>query len=113
MINIFILFFGVYLFAKIDEEHFKRHQFFKDHRSRFYLRALFILILGQLNWKITTGSALLFYALFDATLNMLMDWGYFNLGDTAKTDIFFRKYPFLYKTLKFICLLGGLALMII
>ena len=131
--SIFILIIFVYLCALIDSEHFKRRQFFKDHTSRFYIRDLFVLVLGQCNLKITIGGALLFWALFDAMLNSMMDWNMFMIGDTSKIDRFFNS-PFcipcisnrkliwkpittdkigLYKTLKFVCLLGGLALMII
>lgn len=131
--SIFILIIFVYLCALIDSEHFKRHQFFRDHRSRFYLRALFVLVLGQMDYKITIGGALLFWALFDAMLNSMMDWNMFMIGDTSKIDRFFNS-PFcipwiskrkliwkpititkigLYKVLKFVCLVGGFGLMII
>ena len=113
MINILLLFTGIYLFALMDAEHFQRKQFFKDHRSRFYMRALFVLVLGQADIKITAGAGLLFYALFDAVLNSIMDWGIMSVGDTSRVDIFFLRFPILHKTLKFVCLLGGLTLMII
>ena len=113
MIEIILIIVFAYQCALIDSEHIKKSQYIKDHRSRFYLRALFVLVLGQLDLKVTIGAALLFWALFDMILNSLMDWGVWYIGDTAKTDKFFRKYKFLYKTLKFICLVAGVLLMTI
>lgn len=112
-VKVIILLSGMVLFVQIDSAHLKRNQYIYDHIPRYILRGLFVFALGALNWKHTTGLSMLFIATFDNTLNYVMRWGWLHLGTTATWDKFWINKMFLYKTVIFICLLGGLTLMII
>ena len=94
--------------AKIDQEHFDRGQYFSDHKSRFIARGLVAAIVATFSIKFAIITALLYWALFDATLNKLRGLDYFYVGTEAKTDQFFADKPKLYKITKYVAL--GLAI---
>ena len=93
--------------AKIDQEHFDRGQYFSDHKSRFIARGLVAAIIAVFSIKFAIITALLYWTLFDATLNKLRGLDYFYIGGEAETDKFFADKPKLYKISKYVAL--GLA----
>ena len=86
LITYFIIIAWVFSQAYIDYEHFKREQFFKDHKSRFVSRALVGVIAFTLNPIIGLQVGLLFWSLFDFILNKLrgFEWDY--QGTEANSD---------------------------
>jgi len=81
--------------ALIDASHILEGQYFKSHNYRFLQRACFFIVVFIYNWQIGIASILLFIALFDSVLNILLESPLFYLGTTSKWDKFFRKNKWL------------------
>ena len=75
----------------IDAEHLENKQYFKDHRSRFMLRAVVTALAAATIWDFFLLSSL-FYLTFDYSLNLSIGnkWNY--IGGTSKIDLFWRKH---------------------
>ena len=89
------------------------YSYIYDHKARFIQRALFFLVIASVSPLEAAGCSLLFYALFDITLNKLRGLDAIYIGDTAIIDKFFRTKPFLYICVKVICLFLGVYLTLI
>ena len=100
----------VFATAVIDAEHLQKQEYIKDHFSRFAQRFIVFCIIAAFNWQLAFGFGLIFAALFDQILNKLRDLPPFYLGTVAKWDLFFRRFKWLYISLKVISLIGGVYL---
>ena len=98
--------------AWIDSSHINNGQHFNSHTSRFIQRCGFFASQCLLGWKFGLASALLFTALFDGVLNVMMDRPLFHLGNTAKWDRFFRDQPGIFFFVKVGSLIGSVLLYI-
>ncbi len=83
--------------AWYDASEIKKGNYFKDHTSRFLLRGFCALIISGGVIAHVFGVAFLFFGIFNPLLNRLRGLGFWYLGTEAKTDVFFSKYPMLYK----------------
>jgi len=84
MIPFFLTLFFIFLSAIIDAEHINRGEYIYNHRSRWLLRGTFFLAFPDLHLK--AASMLLFLALFDPIIAMLIkkQWNY--IGNVSKYD---------------------------
>ena len=98
--------------AVVDAQHLSKKQYIESHISRACLRASFFIMTGIYNPAHGLASALLFAALFDQILNVLMGKKLFYLGTVAKWDRFFNKRKCLYIIVKVTCLVLSLILFI-
>lgn len=101
--------------ARIDADHFNKHQFITNHTPRFVQRGFFVLglILSyDMNLYEALAYPLLFWALYDQTLNsMRKGVSLFYIGDTANSDSFARLYPHIYWVSKVVSLFVGIFLL--
>ena len=96
----------MYYTARIDFEVLE-YSYIYSHKARFIQRALFVIAIGLYSIYDALGSALLFYALFDSTLNKMRGLNLFYVGNTATIDKFFNNKLPLYIAIKVICLFLG------
>ena len=99
--------------AIVDSEHILKKEHIKDHKSRWYLRWSFCFVIAIYNPLNGIASGLLFYTLFDQTLNFFRGLPFWYLGTVAKHDIFFNKRKYLYILTKLICLVLSIILFIL
>ena len=99
--------------AIVDSEHILKKEYIKDHKSRWYLRWSFCVVIAIYNPLNGVASGLLFYALFDQVLNFFRGLPFWYLGTVAKHDIFFSKRKWLYITVKVLCLITAIVLFFI
>ena len=107
---LYILLF-TFLSAWIDAEHLEDNDYIESHVSRWLLRALFVIAVGN-TYQEYIGMTLVFTALFDVILNYLTGRKLLYLGKTAYWDIFWRKIPFLYIIFKVVSLFVGIFLLL-
>jgi len=102
----------VYYTAEIDAQHILKKEFIDRSRKeeRFLQRATVAAIIMTFSFWSAIGFALLFWALFDATLNNKRSLGIWYLGTESNTDIFFKDNLLIYKISKVVSLLLGLFL---
>lgn len=86
----------IFISALIDAEHLKDNDYIESHVSRTILRGTVAFLYGVIAIPYAIIFLLLFWLLFDTFLNKLLDREILYLGNTAKTDKFFRKRPLLY-----------------
>ena len=101
-----------YFTAKIDADVLE-FSYIYSHKSRFMQRLCFVIPICIISISGALGSAFLFYALFDATLNKLRGLDVMYVGNTAAIDKFFNTKPFLYICVKVVTLFSGLYLCLI
>ena len=96
----------------IDAEHILNKQYFKDHRSRFVLRAVVTALAAETIWDLLLLGSL-FYLVFDYLLNISVGnrWNY--TGGTSEIDRFWRKHPKLQLPFKILLFAAFLTLKII
>jgi len=99
--------------AYLDFEHINKGEFIKSHASRLSTRVLVGVLLLILSPIAGVVLGLVFWALFDASLNTLRKDPLFHLGNTDNTDKFFRKYQGLYIVSKIISLVGSIFLTLV
>lgn len=107
MLSIILTCLFVYYTARIDFETLE-YSYIYSHKSRFKQRALFTLALALYSIYAAIGSAFIFYALFDATLNKMRGLNLLYVGKTATIDKFFYNRRLLYICVKVICLFLGI-----
>lgn len=100
----------VLMSALVDAEMILKGHYIDSHKSRWYLRFCFFLSFGFFNWTWAIASALLFTALFDQVLNLMLSKPFWYLGTVAKWDKFFSNKKWLYVTIKILCLVTSLYL---
>jgi hypothetical protein len=105
---IYILTF-IILSARIDFEHLRDNDYIESHVSRWLLRALFIVVASDSIVEVF-GMSLVFAALFDQVLNLMMGKPLFYLGSTAVWDRFWNDKKWLYITFKVVALIIGCLL---
>jgi hypothetical protein len=85
-------------------------QHFKSHASRFVQRACFFIVCFCFGIKLGLACSLMFVALFDGVINIMLDRPIFHLGNTAKWDRFFRDQPGIFFFVKFSSTIGFILL---
>lgn len=78
---------------------------FINHYSRAYLRSIFFIVIAIYNVRLAVASLLLFTALFDHILNVVIHQPLFYLGSTSKWVKFWKKRRVMYKIFKLIIFL--------
>jgi hypothetical protein len=109
-LSFFITFVFIMTTAWIDSSHINNGQHFKSHTSRFIQRCCFFASQCFLGWESGLASVLLFIALFDGVLNIMMNRPLFHLGNTARWDKFFRDQPGMFFFVKVGSLIGSILL---
>lgn len=112
MVSITLTMLFIYFTAYIDYE-VLMYSYIYSHKARFIQRALFVIALSFYSINGAIGSALLFYALFDAVLNKLRNLELIYVGNTSTIDKFFNNKLPLYIAVKVICLFLGIYLCLI
>lgn len=97
--------------AKIDSEHFNKHEYIVHHRSRFLARVLTGGLVGLFSPVGGLVLGLLFWALFDTILNRLRGLPWLYVGTVANTDKFFKNQYKLLFISKVISLITSLILL--
>ena len=109
--EVFVTIMFTIMCAHIDAEHLNDGDYIEDHTGRWMQRFAFALAIGIGNHWHILATGLLFWALFDQTLNFLREnISFWHVGNTAKTDRFFSKRKKLYIASKVICLALSLYL---
>lgn len=102
----------LFLSVMIDGEHINKGQYIESHFTRWLLRG--VVIIGLSGSIFSFVAMILFWmALFDGMLNWEIDRDFLSVGNTAKWDIFWGKYPNVYYTMKVVTLLGAVVLTVI
>jgi len=108
------LWFGIlgwtFSWALVDGEHILKQEYIKNHASRFFNRAIVGIMLGLLSWKAGVMAALLYWATFDAMLNLYRKKPIFYTGTVANTDKFFKGKRGLYIVTKVLAFAGSVIL---
>ena len=93
--------------AKVDAILINGGHYFTDHKPRFIFRAVVVSLLALFNPLLIIAYSLIFFGIFNPLLNRFRSLGFWYLGSTAKTDVFFRKHPALYKITLILSLISG------
>lgn len=89
----------LFLSVIIDGEHINKEQFIESHVTRWLLRGIVIVGLS-VSWLSFLTMIVLWMTYFDGFLNWEIDRDYYSIGSTSKWDIFWGKYPRLYRLFK-------------
>lgn len=99
--------------AKLDAEHLNKKQYFKSHVSRWIQRVLFISGLALSGWTDAIAMGLIFWVLFDHTLNLFREnIKLFYVGKTSEMDMFWHHNRLFYYSAKFVALFAAILILI-
>lgn len=82
--------------SKIDSEHLLKKEYIKDHTSRFMQRFIATCPYFLVSWRMALISGLVFWVMFDASLNIRIGFKLFYTGTVSDTDKAFQNKKWLY-----------------